>query len=157
MEGKISLINLIAFYSEKNGSVKELRAVDVIYPDLSKAFSTASRHSLPDELMRYCLHKQTVRWHWKLAKPQGPNGCDQWHKVQLEACLFFNKDKTRIAGSTAQISLTSALGSPTWDYLCLVRHMVSAARDQSALAEEQLPLCLISNSVRLHKSVDLVT
>lgn len=62
-EGKISLINLIAFYSEKNGSVNEARAVDVTYPDLNKAFSTASCHSLPDKLMRYCLHKRTVTWH----------------------------------------------------------------------------------------------
>lgn len=36
------MINLIALYSEKTGSVTEVRAVDVISLDLSKAFSTAS-------------------------------------------------------------------------------------------------------------------
>ncbi|KAK4817913.1 hypothetical protein QYF61_002754 [Mycteria americana] len=60
MKGKkVSLINLIAFYSEKTGSVNEVRAVNVTYLDLSEAFSTASHHSLTDKLMRYWLHKWT--------------------------------------------------------------------------------------------------
>lgn len=50
--GKISLINLIAFYSENTGSVNEARAVDVTYLYPSKAFSTASHHSLTDKLRR---------------------------------------------------------------------------------------------------------
>lgn len=47
------MINLVTFYDVTNGMVDEGRAVDIVYPDFSKAFSTASHKVLTDQLMRY--------------------------------------------------------------------------------------------------------
>lgn len=113
------MINLTAFHSEKTGLVNEVRVVNVMKP---KGFSTASHHSLPDKPMRSWLQKWTARQDWKLATLQGFNGCDQWHKVQLEACLLFNKDKTRIAGTTTQIFLIQH-----WEVLPVITYSWSDA------------------------------
>lgn len=40
---------------------------------------------LTGKLMMYRLYNWTVRWTEKLAELLGSDGCDRWHKVQLEA------------------------------------------------------------------------
>ena len=60
-KGKSSLNNLIAFYKEMTSLVKDGRAVDVIYLDVSKAFNTVSHNIRIDKLIKYGLHKWTVR------------------------------------------------------------------------------------------------
>ena len=52
-KGKSCLTNLIAFCDEMTGLVDEVRAVDVVYLDFSKAFSTVCRNILIDKLKKY--------------------------------------------------------------------------------------------------------
>lgn len=54
----------------------EGRTVDVAYLYFSTAFDTASYNILMDKLTKYKLDKWTQ---------PGPEGCDQWHDVQLES------------------------------------------------------------------------
>ncbi|KAK4825167.1 hypothetical protein QYF61_024556 [Mycteria americana] len=60
--GKSCLTNLIAFYDEMTGSVDEVRALEVVYLDFSKAFNTVCYKILIEKLMKYGLDKWTVRW-----------------------------------------------------------------------------------------------
>lgn len=45
-----------------NGTLDEERAVDIVYPNFSKAFSTVSHKVLTEKLMKYRLDKRMVRW-----------------------------------------------------------------------------------------------
>ncbi|KAK4830683.1 hypothetical protein QYF61_012852 [Mycteria americana] len=53
---------LTAFHNEVTGVVDEERAVDIVYPDFSKAFYIVSHKILIEKLMKYGLDEQTVRW-----------------------------------------------------------------------------------------------
>ena len=61
-KGKSYLTNLIAFYDGMTGSVDEGRAVEVVYLDLSKAFSTVSHNILTGNLRECGSDEGTVRW-----------------------------------------------------------------------------------------------
>ncbi|GAB0186901.1 mitochondrial enolase superfamily member 1 [Grus japonensis] len=61
-KGKSCLTNLIAFCDGMTGWVYEGRAVDVVYPDFSKAFDTVSHNILIDKLRKCGLDEWTVRW-----------------------------------------------------------------------------------------------
>lgn len=43
--------------AELTGSMDKERAVDVVYPEFSKAFNRVSHNILIDKLMKYALHK----------------------------------------------------------------------------------------------------
>lgn len=77
--GRSFLTNLITFYDEMTGLVDKGRAVDIVYPDISKAFGTVSHRILLDKLMNYGLDEQ--RGDWKLLKLPRPEGGDQWQEV----------------------------------------------------------------------------
>ncbi|KAK4826734.1 hypothetical protein QYF61_010987 [Mycteria americana] len=49
------------FYDEI-GLVDKGKAVDIVYPDFSKAFDTVSHKNLRDKLLMYRMDKQRVRW-----------------------------------------------------------------------------------------------
>jgi len=59
---KSSFSNRIACSNVMTGLVEEMRAVDVVCLDFSKAIDTVSHNILVDELMKYRLNKWTVRW-----------------------------------------------------------------------------------------------
>lgn len=44
------------------GLVDEVRALDIVYPDYSRAFDTVSYNILTEKLMRYGLDEQMVGW-----------------------------------------------------------------------------------------------
>ena len=52
---KSCITDLIAFWDEMTSWVDEGRAVDVIYPDFSKAFDTVSHDILIDKLRKCSL------------------------------------------------------------------------------------------------------
>lgn len=60
MTRKSCLTKLIAFYDEIT-SLDEDREVDVVYPDFSKAFKTVSHNMLVEKLMKYRLHRRTLK------------------------------------------------------------------------------------------------
>lgn len=60
MKEKSYLINLITLYDEVTGFLDEGRAVDVVYLNSSKAFSTVFCNILVDKLMKCGLDKWTV-------------------------------------------------------------------------------------------------
>ncbi|CAM5171140.1 unnamed protein product [Natator depressus] len=59
---KSCLTNLVAFYDKITGSVDEEKAVDVLFPDFSKAFDTVSHRILARKLKKYGLDEWTIRW-----------------------------------------------------------------------------------------------
>ncbi|CAM4553819.1 unnamed protein product [Lepidochelys kempii] len=61
-KGKACLTKLIAFYDEITGSVDEGKAVDVLFPDFSKAFDTVSHSILASKLKNYGLDEWTISW-----------------------------------------------------------------------------------------------
>ncbi|CAM4713200.1 unnamed protein product [Lepidochelys kempii] len=61
-KGKSCLTNLIAFCDEITGSVDEGKAVDMLFPDFSKAFDTVSHSILASKLKKYGLDEWTIRW-----------------------------------------------------------------------------------------------
>ncbi|CAM4704989.1 unnamed protein product [Lepidochelys kempii] len=61
-KGKSCLTNLIAFYDKITGSVDEGKAMDVLFPDFSKAFDTVSHSILASKLKKYGLDEWTIRW-----------------------------------------------------------------------------------------------
>lgn len=69
------------------GLLDEGRAVNVVYLNFGKAFSTAFVNILIDKVMKCVLGKWTVKVDWKLAELLGSKVCDQWHRVQLEASI----------------------------------------------------------------------
>ena len=56
------MTNLTTFYDEVTGLVDKGRAVDIVYLDFSKAFDTASCKILIENLLKYGLDEQTVKW-----------------------------------------------------------------------------------------------
>lgn len=56
--GESCLISLRAFYDQMTGLVDEGGAVDMIHPDFSQAFSTASHRILTDKLRKSRLEKR---------------------------------------------------------------------------------------------------
>ncbi|GAB0185518.1 mitochondrial enolase superfamily member 1 [Grus japonensis] len=60
--GQHGFTNLIAFYDGTTGWVDERRAVNVVYPYLSKAFDTVSHNILLSKLRKCGLDEWTVRW-----------------------------------------------------------------------------------------------
>lgn len=61
MKGKLCWINLIAFYSEMIGLLKERREAVVAYLDFLKAFSIDSHNILINKLIKYGIDNWTVR------------------------------------------------------------------------------------------------
>jgi len=61
-KGKSCLTNLIAFYDGMTGWVDEVRAVDVVYLDFSKAFDTVSHNILLGKLRKCGLDEWSERW-----------------------------------------------------------------------------------------------
>ncbi|GAB0179958.1 mitochondrial enolase superfamily member 1 [Grus japonensis] len=62
MKGRSCLISLISFYYQMTLLVDEGKAVDVIYPDFSKAFDTVSHSILLEKLAAHGLDRCTLRW-----------------------------------------------------------------------------------------------
>ncbi|KAK4824030.1 hypothetical protein QYF61_009621 [Mycteria americana] len=62
MKGRSCLTNLISFYDKVTCLVDEGNAVDVVYPDFSKAFDTVSHSILLEKLAAHGLHGCTLRW-----------------------------------------------------------------------------------------------
>ncbi|KAK4830628.1 hypothetical protein QYF61_012453 [Mycteria americana] len=56
------LTNLTTSYNEITGLIDEGRAMDIVYLDFSKAFNTVFHKICIEELMKYGLDEQTVRW-----------------------------------------------------------------------------------------------
>ena len=61
-KGKSCLTNLTAFYDGTAGWVDQGRAVNVVYPDLSRAFATVSCDTLMGALRQCGSGEWTVRW-----------------------------------------------------------------------------------------------
>lgn len=79
--------NLINFYDEIMGFVDERRAVDIVYLDLSKAFSTVSCKILIHKLMIYGLDEQAVRPVLK-ARPSDQWTKSSWRPVNSSAAYY---------------------------------------------------------------------
>lgn len=47
------MIKLVTFYDEMTESVEEGRTMDIVYPDLSKAFRTSSHKILIEKLLSW--------------------------------------------------------------------------------------------------------
>ncbi|GAB0176493.1 hypothetical protein GRJ2_000114500 [Grus japonensis] len=62
MKGRSCLTNLIFFYDKVSRLVDEGNAVDVVYPDFSKAFGTISHSILLEKLTAHGLDRCTLRW-----------------------------------------------------------------------------------------------
>ena len=60
MKGRSCLTNLISFYDKVTHSVDEGEAVDVVYPDFSKAFDTFSHSILLEQLAAHGLDERTL-------------------------------------------------------------------------------------------------
>jgi len=76
-KGKSCLTNLIAFYGGMTGWVDERRAVDVVYPDFSKAFDTVSHNILLGKLRKCGLDEWSVRWIENWLEWQNSESCHQ--------------------------------------------------------------------------------
>ncbi|GAB0204749.1 mitochondrial enolase superfamily member 1 [Grus japonensis] len=70
--GKSCLTNLITFYDGMTPWVGEGRAVDIVYPDFSKAFDTISNNTLISKLRKCVLDEWTVRWVQNRLNDRGP-------------------------------------------------------------------------------------
>ncbi|GAB0204034.1 mitochondrial enolase superfamily member 1 [Grus japonensis] len=62
MKGRSCLTNLISFYDKVTRLVDEGKAVDVVYPDFSKAFDTVSHSILLEKLGAHGLDRCTLYW-----------------------------------------------------------------------------------------------
>jgi len=60
MKGRSCLTNLISFYDHVTCLVDESKAVDVIYPDFSKAFDTVPHSILPEKRAAHSLDGCTL-------------------------------------------------------------------------------------------------
>ena len=71
IEGKSCLTNLVAF-CDVTGWVDARRAVDVVYPDFSKAFDTISHSILVVKLRQCGTDEYTLRWtdNWLAGRAQ---------------------------------------------------------------------------------------
>ncbi|KAK4819016.1 LOW QUALITY PROTEIN: hypothetical protein QYF61_024132 [Mycteria americana] len=61
-KGRSCLTNLISFYDKVTHLMDEGKAVDVVYPDFSKAFDTISHSILLEKLAAHGLDGSTLRW-----------------------------------------------------------------------------------------------
>ncbi|PKU32719.1 rna-directed dna polymerase from mobile element jockey-like [Limosa lapponica baueri] len=62
MKGRSCLTNLISSYDKVTHLVDEGKAVDVVYPDFSKAFDTISHSILLEKLAAHGLNGRTLCW-----------------------------------------------------------------------------------------------
>ncbi|GAB0184555.1 mitochondrial enolase superfamily member 1 [Grus japonensis] len=62
MKGRSCLTNLTSFYDKATCLVDEGKAVDVVYPDFSKAFDTFSHSILLEKVAAHGLDGRTLRW-----------------------------------------------------------------------------------------------
>ena len=62
MKGRSCLTNLISFYDKVTHLVDEGKAVDVVYPNFSKAFDTVSHSILLEKLDAHGLDRCTLCW-----------------------------------------------------------------------------------------------
>jgi len=62
MQGRSCLTNLISFYDQVTHLVDEVKAVDVIYLDFSKAFDTVPHSILLEKLAAHGLDGCTLHW-----------------------------------------------------------------------------------------------
>jgi len=62
MKGRSCLTNLISFYDQVTCLVDEGKAVDVVYPDFSKAFNSVTHSILLEKLAAHGLVWCTLRW-----------------------------------------------------------------------------------------------
>jgi len=60
MKGKSCPTNLISFYDQVTCLVDEVKAVDVVYPDFSKAFDTVSHSTFPEKPVAHGLDRYTL-------------------------------------------------------------------------------------------------
>ena len=61
-KGKSCLISLVAFYDVISVWVDGERAMDIVYPDFSKAFDTIFHSTFVMKLRMFGTDKWTVRW-----------------------------------------------------------------------------------------------
>ena len=62
IKGKSCLTYVLSFYDDKSAWVGDGRAVDAVYPDVSKAFDTVSHNVLIGKLRKCGLDEWSSRW-----------------------------------------------------------------------------------------------
>ena len=62
INGRSCLTNLISFYDKVTCLVDEGKAVDVVYPNFSKAFDTVPHNNLVEKLAAHGLDGHTLCW-----------------------------------------------------------------------------------------------